>query len=598
MTLLLSCKEISKAHGPRTLFEGLSFGIFEGDKLGIIGANGTGKTTLLRILADLEPPGHGEVVKRQHVALGYVPQDSPPLHDSLESILLDCLENDPRELYEKETAVRIYLDKAGFQDGSTKADTLSGGWRKRLEILRQMIKQPDLLLLDEPTNHLDLEGILWLEEFLSKQRCSYVIVSHDRVFLNTMAEKILELGPQYPEGLFKVDVPYFQFVQIREEFLEGQRSTRQSLSTKVRRETAWLRATPKARTTKSVARIQRAEEWMSELKDLKKRGEQKRVAIDFSASQRETRNLIVVKNLGISYGERELFRGLDCTLSPGTRMGLMGANGSGKTTFLRLLAQELKPSLGTIKYADDLCIVYFDQYRFELPQGGTLRTALSPNGDFVHFRGQDIHVHGWGKRFLFAPEILDMPLSALSGGERARLLIAKLMLQPADILLLDEPTNDLDIPTLELLEENLKEFTGAVVLITHDRYLLARVCNKILALGDISPPPLFADYSLWEKWQRERQLAKSPPLKVPPSTPPPKKEEKKRQKLTWKQQKEMEELEKKIPLLEEKIASFHLELNNPSLQDKSSELLQLCKGLQEAESELERCYTRWGELQL
>lgn len=591
MTLLLSCKDVSKSHGTRTLFRNLSFGIFEGERLGIIGANGTGKSTLMRILAGHEPPDEGEVVKRQKLKVGYVPQDSPPLKDALLSILLADLADDPRELYEKETAIEVLLDKAGFRDPLVHADTLSGGWRKRLEIVRQIIQEPELLLLDEPTNHLDLEGILWLEEFLAKQRCTYCVVSHDRIFLNTAAEEILELGPQYPDGLYKVEAPYFRFVEIREEYLAGQLATKQSLTTKVRRETAWLRTSPKARTTKSVARIQQAEEWIAELKNLEKRTKQRRAEIDFTASERETRKLISAKNLSYAYGERELFKGLDCMLSPGSRLGLMGPNGSGKTTLLRIIAQELKPTMGNIKYAEDLKIVYFDQYRFALPQGGTLRTALCPHGDFVNFRGQEIHVNGWCKRFLFAPDLLDMPLSALSGGEKARLLIAKLMLQPADILLLDEPTNDLDIPTLELLEENLQNFAGAVVLITHDRYLLARVCNQILSLGDVMPPPLFADYTHWEKHQREKEKPKAPKA----ASPPPPEPEKKQKKISWKEQKELEEIEKKIPLLEDEIKDLQAKL--PSLQDKPQELLDLCKILQDAETRLEALYTRWSDLQ-
>ncbi len=597
MTLLITCQNLSKSYGPRVLFREISFGVFSGERLAIIGVNGSGKSSLLKIIAGLEKADDGQVVMRQQLRVGYVPQEAPFMNVSLHTALWEELEGDLREDYEKEVAIEVLLGKMGFDDPLVNASTLSGGWRKRLEIAKQLIKEPDLLLLDEPTNHLDLDSILWLEKFLLRQSCAYIVVSHDRAFLSEIAEHTLELGKQYPDGIFKVDAPYDQFLELRKAFLEGQLEMQKSLASKVRWESAWLKSNPKARTTKSQARVEQAEQLIQDLQDLKTRNKKKEIEVDFSATERETRKLLVAKNISYQYGEKTLFQGLDCTLSPRTRLGLMGPNGSGKTTLLRLLAQELQPKLGTIKLAEGAKIVYFDQHRFALPQQGTLRTALSPCGDYVKFQGREIHVNGWCQRFLFTPELLDMPLHVLSGGEKARLLIAKLMLQPADILLLDEPTNDLDIPTLEILEENLLEFPGAIVLITHDRQLLSRVCNQVLGLG-LGPIPLaFPDYHQWKAYQEgvHRPTTRD---EIPAIKPEPQGASgaKAISKGSWKERKELAEIEQEIPNIEENIASLQLQLEDPALSSDSTRLQALCKKLSDAQKRLDTLYHRWGEL--
>lgn len=590
MTLLISCQDLSKSFGSRRLFRDLSLSIFSGDQVGLIGPNGTGKSTLIKIIAGLERADTGEISAKKGLKVGYVPQTCEFPDNTPTAILLDALEAEKEmPLYEKEALVQMWLNKLAFKEKNTLASRLSGGWKKRLALAKELILSPDLLLLDEPTNHLDLDGILWLEKFLARESITYLLVSHDRYFLQNATNRIIEIDHSYPKGIFAIDGPYATFLQKKEEFLEGQLERERSLASKARRETEWLRQSPKARTSKSKSRVEDAHELLEELSQVQRRNKQRRAEIDFVASERETRKLLVAKNICKNMGERNLFRNLDFTLSPGTRIGLMGPNGSGKTTLLRILAQEATTDQGTIKRADGLKTVYFDQHRNQLPKGITLREALSPTGDYVVYHGQEIHVNGWCKRFLFSPDILDMSIDNLSGGERARIAIAHLMLQPADLLLLDEPTNDLDIPTLETLEENLLEFPGAVVLITHDRYMLDRICNLFLALGDPEKTDLYADYAQWEESVRRAQSAVKPKEKESETAPVKKK-------LSYSEKKEYEEIEGKIAKLEEEAKKFAHEIEDPKVAENPTRLQELCTAIALTETKIEQLYLRWHEL--
>ena len=590
MTLLFNCQSLSKAFNTRLLFQDLSLSIFSGDRIGLIGPNGSGKSTLLKILAGVKKADKGVLSPRRNLRIGYVPQLCEFPDESPKSILVKALENDLETPdYEKERLAEALLSKLGFKGTEPSAKFLSGGWKKRLSIAQELISAPELLLLDEPTNHLDLEGILWLEKFLSREASTYLLVSHDRYFLQHATNRIIELNHAYPKGVFAIEGDYAEFLSLKESFLAGQLEQERSLASKARRETKWLRQSPKARTSKSKARVEQAHELLHDLSHVQERNRQKRTDIDFSATERETRKLLVANNLSKKVNSRTLFRHLDFTLSPGTRIGLMGPNGSGKTTLLRLLAGEILPDQGTIKKADPLQIVYFDQHRIQLPNEISLRQALSPNGDFVLFRGQEVHVNGWCKRFLFSPDLLDMPISKLSGGERARISIAHLMLQPADLLLLDEPTNDLDIPTLETLEESLLDFPGAVVLITHDRCMLDRICNKLLTLGDPDQTTLFADYSQWEaSLKMPLPQEESKEKKKEPSAPKPK--------LSYAEKKEYEEIEGKILKLEEEVRMLNHQLGEPDVAQNSMRLSEICTAIALAETQIEQLYLRWQHL--
>ncbi|HVW37929.1 MAG TPA: ABC-F family ATP-binding cassette domain-containing protein, partial [Pirellulales bacterium] len=469
MSLLLSCQSLAKSFGARTLFEDISLEVTEGERLGLIGPNGSGKSTLLRILAGELEADHGVCTRRKGLRVGYLPQeDQFPPGSTVESVLHAALAESSLEDYERHTRVNISVTKFEFADRQAPAETLSGGWRKRLALACELIGEPDLLLLDEPTNHLDLEGVLWLEKLLKNAPFAFVMVSHDRYLLENAANRVVELSRSYPQGYFRAAGTYSEFLVKREEFLESQARRQETLAHLVRREIEWLRRGPQARTGKSQSRIDRATGLMSDLSELREQNAQgRRVEIDFSGSGRTANKLLSAVDLAMGFGGRTLFSEASFTLSPGDRLGLIGANGSGKTTLLKILADQLPPQQGRIERAKRLSIVWFDQNRAQIDRNVTLRQALCPQGDTVFFQGSPVHVIAWAKRFLFDVEQLDTLVSKLSGGEQARILIANLMLKQADILLLDEPTNDLDIPSLEVLEESLSQFAGAIVLITH-----------------------------------------------------------------------------------------------------------------------------------
>ncbi|HWD00383.1 MAG TPA: ABC-F family ATP-binding cassette domain-containing protein [Candidatus Sulfopaludibacter sp.] len=591
MALIESCSDLSKSFGSRQLFTGISLGISEGERLGLIGPNGSGKSTLLKILCGRLEPDSGSISVRRNTRVGYVAQDAEfePGHTAAE-VIAEAIAGESLDELEHAARINQTLGRAGFSDGSVLTETLSGGWRRRLAIARELARQPDLLFLDEPTNHLDLDGILWLEKLLATSSFASVVVSHDRYFLDNVVNDMAEIDRVYPEGIFRVEGSYSHFLERKAEFLLAQTSRQDSLANKVRREVEWLRRGAKARTGKSKARIDEAGRMMRELGDLETRSAKGVTQIDFTATERRTKRLVSVENVTKSLGGRTLLRDLSFTLTPGTRLGLLGLNGTGKTTLLRMLAGELLPDSGVIQTADALRTVYFDQAREQLDLSQTLRHGLGAHGDTVIFQDRPIHVAGWARRFLFDSGQLDRPLASLSGGEQARVLIARLMLQPADLLLMDEPTNDLDIPTLEVLEDSLTEFPGALVLVTHDRYLLDRVSTAVLGLDGQGDTVMYADYWQWE----QAQFAPKP--KAEKAAPPPAAKSGKK-KLSYLEAREWEQMEARILEAEEAADAIRAEMHSPEVVSDGPRLQACYLRLQEAEGRIAALYERWAELE-
>jgi ATP-binding cassette subfamily F protein uup len=589
MAVLLSGSALSKSFGARVLFENLSLSLSEGDRVGLIGPNGSGKTTLLEILADNDTPNAGTRALRKLTKLAYVPQDSVfGPDDTVGSVLQAALDDLHLEDTEKRARIEVMFGRAGFENTAAPAATLSGGWRKRLAIAAALVTSPDVLLLDEPTNHLDLEGILWLETAIQTVN-TCLVVTHDRYFLENVATRMVEVNAVYPQNTFQVNGNYSEFLERREEFLEVQAKQQESLATKVRREVEWLRRGPKARTGKSKARIDSAGRLIQELSAVTARSRTATAQIDFTASDRKTKRLIEADSIAKSLGGRRLFQNLNLTLAPGVRIGLVGANGSGKTTLLKILEGKMEPDEGTIRRADLLQIVSFAQDRGEhLDPYVSLRRTLCPEGDSVIYRGRPVHVAGWAKRFLFRDEQLDMPVSRLSGGERARVMIARLMLASADVLLLDEPTNDLDIPTLEVLEDSLLDFSGAIVLVSHDRYLLDRVSTIVIGL-DGAEGGVFADYSQWEASRAE------PPVERPAVKERPASVEGPKRKLAYLEQREWDAMEAKILEAEQELVAHQQELEAAGSDTKK--YTAAYEKLQVTQHRIEDLYTRWAELE-
>jgi ATP-binding cassette subfamily F protein uup len=610
MPPILNAQSVTKQFGAKPLFQKISLTVEEGARIGLIGPNGAGKSTLLAILAGQLEPDSGELAVRKRARAAYVPQDSrfgPGL--SIRQVLEQALAAAQVNEGEREGRLRELSGRAGFIDLNAEAAALSGGWRKRLAITEALVSEPEVMLLDEPTNHLDLAGIEWLEELLTSASFAAVTVSHDRYFLESTSSEIIELNRVYADGLLRVKGNFSRFLEEKQAYLESQSRQQESLRNRVRTEIEWLRRGPKARATKSKARIDTANAMIGQLAEMNARTAVSTAGIDFDASQRKTKRLVEFKGVACDVpGDdlpiestpesekrpRRLFTGLNFILTAGMKVGLVGPNGSGKTTLLRLLRGELDPAEGSIRRAEALRLVYFSQMR-ELDESLTLRRALAPEGDAVMHQGREVHVASWAARFLFTGEQLNQPVRNLSGGERARVLIAKLMLEPADVLLLDEPTNDLDIPTLEILEENLLDFPGALVLVTHDRYLLNRVSSTVLGLDGRGHTGRFADYAQWEDWiaGQEAAAAKANSANTASLVPSPAPAKKK---LSYLEAREFAAIENRVEDSDARLSAARDRVENPAIATDAAALEKALKELDAAQHENDALYARWAEL--
>lgn len=594
MSQLVSALDIQQSFAGRTLFTKLSFGIAKGDRIGLVGPNGAGKSTLLKIICKQLVPDKGQIVAQKGLKISYLEQ-SPQFssEETLHSVLL----------HDYETMHLGYewmskLNLSQFPE-ETQVQSLSGGWQKRVALARELMKQPDLLLLDEPTNHLDVTSILWLEEFLRNERLTYLIITHDRLFLQRTTEKIWDLDPQNPLLLLIVNGDYTSYLETKEAQIAAQKKQFQVNKNILRRETEWLRRGAKARQTKQKARGQAAAELKNQVAGLKEKTKDRNIELDFTQSERQPQKLIELENVTFSYGGKELWKNFDLLLTPKSRVALLGDNGTGKSTLLRLMTGQLQPQSGTVKHAPNLQISYFEQSKNTLnPKLSTLKN-ICPDGDYVDFQGEYIYAKSYLERFQFSYEQMDLPVEKLSGGEKSRLRLAQMMLTSAQVLILDEPTNDLDLKTLISLQDSLENFKGAVVVVSHDRYFMDAVSNTLIAINDQFPNQprtlRFADYWQWEEWfDEQRDLESSNPT---PTQSDSSVASEKKTKLTFKEKFEFEEMEPLIKKLEAELSESQKEIDLPETATNAKRANDLYLRIQQLTEELDAKYARWSVLE-
>jgi len=602
MPPLLSLQSISKSYGSRTLFSDLSVAIEAGERIGLIGPNGAGKSTLLKIMAGQLEAEEGDKSVQRSLRIGYLQQ--LPSFGQGATVLSSILEGSAHS-DEGSTLTLAYelISKLGLDGGEkvspeTPVASLSGGWKKRVALARELMREPDLLLLDEPTNHLDVESILWMEGFLQRAPFASVTITHDRYFLQKVASRIWELDRRNPGGLLSVKGGYADYLDAKQELLANQAKLEQSLRNTLRREQEWLRAGVKARGTKQQARIQRAGELAEQVSEIKSRNATRNAGIEFSAEGHHPKKLLEAKGLSKSLGPRCLFKDLGLLVSPGSRIALLGPNGCGKSTLLRVLLGQQAPDAGQVFHSDHLKVAYFEQNREALDPAQSLIHAIAPHGDQVIYRGNPVHVRGYLDRFLFSPAQMNMSVGQLSGGEQSRLLIARLMLEEANVLVLDEPTNDLDLETLAILEDCLTGFEGAVLLVTHDRFFLDRVSTQILAFHPAGNGAIesFASLSQWESWHEE-EVKKVESKEWKPSVAPAAPPSVAKKKLSYKEQRELEGMEDSIQNAEAELSRLEAELQIPEVAVNALKLTELTQSIALLHEKRERLYARWEELE-
>lgn len=591
--VLLAAQKVEKSFSGTLLFKEVSFGLEEKQKVGLVGPNGAGKSTLLKILSGAMPPDQGTVTLRKGTKIGILEQ--VPQFKEGETIFQALLSRSHDEMDDMAKAYELMGRFDLYQFGEDfPVSQLSGGWRKRVALARELVQEPQILFLDEPTNHLDVAGVIWLEDFLQNADFAFLTITHDRLFLQRTVNRVIDLDRKNPNYLLDINGSYLEYLEAKQSLVSAQEKKEQVMKNTLRRETEWLRRGAKARQTKQKARIDSAHKLASDVEELEYKNTHRKVGIDFGESNKAPKKLILLENVSKSYDSRDLFQDFSFLVGPKSRVALLGENGSGKSTLIQVMLGKVQPDSGKVEQAENLQVSYFEQNRETLDPSVSVLKNICPHGDYVDYRGQYIHARSYLDRFLFFGQKVDLPVSRLSGGEQARLRIAQLMLRPAQVLVLDEPTNDLDVDTLNVLEDSLADFPGAVILVTHDRYFMDSVADLILAFPEKDKPSReiisFASYLQWEDWRANQQMEAEAP-----QASKGKKEAK--GKVTFKEKHEFEQMEGQILELETQVTSLQKELDSPNVASNSNKLLELTQKLTGLQSELEKKYARWSELE-
>ncbi len=627
---VLSVKDLTLSFGRHNVLDGATMAVGEGEKVGFVGRNGSGKSSLLRILAGVEKPDNGIISRRQQLITGYLPQEFA-LDDSLDveanvlagaQHVLDLIaayENGtPGAVGYSESDILARIDHLGGWDLDSRVrtalteldcppadkpcDKLSGGEKRRVALARALISRPDLLLLDEPTNHLDSESIRWLEEYLTNATHACLFVTHDRYFLDRIATRIAELDAG---KIWVHEGNYSTYLSARAERRANDQAKEDRRQTFLRREIEWVRAGVKARTTKSQSRLNS----YHDIADQAAPEQDEEMSLLIPPPPPMSNIIVDAVNITARIPTRTLFSGVDLSLTPGSCTGIVGRNGMGKTTLLRMLMGEQPPSSGKVTVGKKTVFNYVDQQRLTLDTTKSPLEEIGGNTDYITWAGEKIHVRTYLKRFLFSDDRVTQQISVMSGGERSRLLLAKILCRGGNVIVLDEPTNDLDLQTLRVLEEALLDFPGVVLLVSHDRYFLDRVCDRIIAFeGNGQVHVNEGNYSYYLEKNQPRlnaertasrlaaaSAAAAPAPQANPSIPAPPKE--KTRKLTWKEERELESMEGTILTAEENLAALESQLNDPDFHLHSAhKVSETATAMESQRLSIEQLYARWEQL--
>ena len=587
---LISLQNVSISFGGPKLLNDETLLIEPGERVCLLGRNGEGKSTLLKILSGEQVPDDGTVVLQSGVRVGLLEQAVPEAMGRSVLQVVQAAVDDGSEEWEAEQRANKVISLMGLSDDAD-FDSLSGGQKRRALLARALVQEPDVLILDEPTNHLDIESILWLENFLMRFSGSLLFVSHDRAFVRKLATRIVELDRG---RLSSWDCGYDKFLQRRDEMLAAEDKQNAVFDKKLAQEEVWIRKGIQARRTRNEGRVRALKAMRSE------RGQRRErtgtVNLQLHEAERSGQRVIKVVNANYAWDDQVILQGLETTILRGDKIGIIGPNGCGKTTLLNVLLGQLAPDSGTVNHGTQLEVAYFDQHRAQLDDEKTVAQNVAGEEEFIMFNGKRRHIFSYLEDFLFEPARSRTPVKVLSGGERNRLLLARLFTQPSNVLVLDEPTNDLDSDTLDLLEDLLVEYSGTMLLVSHDRAFINNVVSSTLVFEGEGVVKEYAGG--YDDWVDQRPVAPKAGLPKKKGAEPQKVSQAKARKMTNREREELKKLPGRIEQLEAELAALQETMSAPTFYQQAEELIRA--GTEKADSipkALEEAYARWEELE-